>query len=78
MKSLSELAIGQTAKVVGYSAENGHAKRLKSLGLVPGTEVTVKRFAPLGDPLQIFLRGYSLGLRKSEVDCVRIEINADT
>ncbi|MCY3885633.1 MAG: FeoA family protein [Gammaproteobacteria bacterium] len=73
MKSLNELRPGQSATVVGYTSNSNHTRRLKSLGLVPGTTITVERFAPLGDPLQIIFRGYSLGVRSKEVACITVK-----
>lgn len=72
MKSLNELLPGQSATVVGYTSDASHTKKLKSMGLVPGTTITVERIAPLGDPLQIIFRGYSLGVRRNEVDCITV------
>ena len=76
MKLLNEMQSGQTATVVGYNDENRHCKRLKSLGLVPGTVITVQRLAPLGDPLQVVFRGYSLGLRRTEAGCITVRPHA--
>ena len=73
MKSLNELLPGQSATVVGYTSNESHTKRLKSMGLVPGTTITVERLAPLGDPLQIIFRGYSLGVRRNEVACITVK-----
>ncbi len=75
MKSLSELQIGETATVVDVQQNTSQAKQLESLGLVPGTVVTVRRCAPLGDPIQVNFRGYSLGMRRAEIDCVTVETN---
>lgn len=73
MKSLIDLRPGQSATVVCYTSNASHTKRLKSLGLVPGTKITVERHAPLGDPLKIVFRGYSLGVRRNEVDCIKVK-----
>lgn len=76
MKSLHELGSGQTATILGYTHDSEHTKRLRSLGLVPGTTITVQRVAPFGDPLQVTFRGYSLGLRRTEVDCITVRPHA--
>jgi len=64
--TLAQLRVGEEATVLGYEGEEDLHYRLKELGLVRGTEVFVKRFAPLGDPMEIVLRGYSLSIRKQD------------
>lgn len=64
--SLSDLSPGDSARVKGYSTESAYAAQLMRLGLIPGTELTVQRTAPLGDPMEIRFRGFSLVLRPSE------------
>lgn len=71
--TLSQLEVGDTARVVGYQSETDYSARLMSLGLIPGTELVVKRRAPLGDPVQIQFRGYSLVLRPSEAEHLLLE-----
>ena len=58
--------VGAHARVVGYAAPSDYCERLMRLGLIPGTEIILKRRAPLGDPVQIQFRGYSLVLRPAE------------
>lgn len=72
--SLRDLAVGDRATVVGYD-EGGRAyrKRLLAMGLTPGAEVTVSRYAPLGDPLEIRVRGFALSVRKDEAATVLVE-----
>lgn len=71
---LSELMVGETAVVTGYGADGkGYRKRLLAMGLTPGTTLTVHRLAPLGDPVEILVRGFSLSLRRHEADAVEIE-----
>ena len=70
---LSDLAIGQKAKVVGYAKGNkSYREKLLAMGLTKGTEFTVTRVAPLGDPVEISLRGFSLTLRKGEADAIEV------
>lgn len=64
--TLADIAIGGTATVVGVDAPRPLALRLMELGLVAGTTVLVRRRAPLGDPLELELRGYSLSIRRDE------------
>jgi ferrous iron transport protein A len=71
--SLSDLKPGDTARVTGYSANSGYTAQLMRLGLIPGTEITVQRIAPLGDPMEIRFRGFSLALRPSEADSLELD-----
>ena len=74
--SLDQLKVGERGVVEGYEGEEDLHYRLKELGLVRGTKVLVKRFAPLGDPMEIVLRGYSLSIRKQDAAkiLIRLEI----
>lgn len=72
-KTLSQLEVGDTARVVGYQAESDYSARLMRLGLIPGTELVLQRRAPLGDPIQIRFRGYSLALRPAEAGDLLLE-----
>lgn len=74
MTSLRELPVGDRARVLGF-AEGGAAYRRKllSLGLIPGTEFSITRVAPMGDPVEIRVRGFALSLRKAEADALRVE-----
>ena len=72
--SLQEMALGSTGRVVGYEkAYQGYRGKLLSMGLTPGTEFTVIRVAPLGDPVEINVRGFYLSLRKQEADALIVE-----
>jgi len=72
--TVKELAIGDRAKVLGFN-EGGKAYRRKllSMGLTPGTEICLERVAPMGDRVEIHVRGYSLSLRKHEADALSVE-----
>lgn len=61
-----ELRVGDTAQIAGYVATDPIVDRLKAFGLVQGTKIKVTRIAPLGDPFEVLVRGYKLGLRRSE------------
>jgi ferrous iron transport protein A len=63
---LDQLKAGERGVIQGYQGEEDLHYRLKELGLVTGTRILVKRFAPLGDPMEIVLRGYSLSIRKQD------------
>ena len=66
MRSLATLTIGSTTHVVDISGEDNTSLRLLEMGLTPGVEVTVVSTAPLGDPVELELRGYRLSIRRNE------------
>lgn len=71
---LRDVAIGSTLKVVGYEpTARDYKRKLLAMGLTPGTELLVKRHAPLGDPTEIEVRGFRLSLRKAEADALIVE-----
>jgi Fe2+ transport system protein FeoA len=70
--TLDQLHLGETASVVSVDAASALADRLEDLGFVPGTQVTVRRRAPLGDPRVYELRGSQLCLRRSEARAIRV------
>ena len=72
--NLSELAVGATAVVRDFPKSGAAFVRLREMGLLPGTRVTLVRTAPLGDPLEIKIRGYHLTLRKSQAAHVVVEL----
>lgn len=71
---LSELPVGTRATIRGFPGTGPAFLRLREMGVLPGTAVTLVRTAPLGDPLEIHVRGYSLTLRKSEAEHVMVEL----
>ncbi|MFA7415266.1 MAG: FeoA family protein [Rhizobium sp.] len=74
MTLLNELPVGAVARVTGYSDRNDPCRRrLLSMGLTPGAVVTVTRRAPLGDPMEVTLRGTALGLRREEARVITVE-----
>lgn len=73
-KYLRDLAVGSIGRVVGYEkAARGYRGKLLAMGLTPGTEFTVTRHAPLGDPVEILVRGFKLSLRKDEANALFVE-----
>ena len=70
--TLNELEIEKTAKIVRLNGDGAVKRRIMDMGLTKGTEVTVRKVAPLGDPIEITVRGYELSLRKDEA--VKIEV----
>ncbi|HPB74576.1 MAG TPA: ferrous iron transport protein A [Chromatiaceae bacterium] len=72
--TLKMLKVGERARVSGYAAGcPGYRHRLLTMGLTPGTEILVTRLAPLGDPVEVEVRGYSLSLRKNEAEVLRVQ-----
>lgn len=72
--SLKTLAVGDSGRIVGFDqAGKPYRKRLLAMGLTPGTEFKVMRFAPLGDPVELKLRGFALTLRRDEASMLLIE-----
>ena len=74
--TLGQLRIGDRARVRGFVHAGGGAYRRKllSMGLTPGAELRVVRVAPMGDPIEISVRGFALSLRKGEADALDVEI----
>ena len=70
---LSELKVGEKGTVVAVNGEGAVRRRLFDMGITPGAEVYLRKKAPLGDPIEISLRGYELTLRKSEAANVDIQ-----
>ena len=73
MKTLKEVPIGETAKVVKLHGEGAVKRRIMDMGLTKGVEVYVRKVAPLGDPIEITVRGYELSLRKADAQMVEVE-----
>ncbi len=74
MLSLSKLKVGDQAKIIGYAKKDkALRKKLLAMGLLKGTKIKVIRTAPLGDPVEIELRGFQLSLRKEEAQALNVE-----
>ncbi len=71
--SLSQLALGQQAVLRAYPPAGAAFLRLREMGLLPGTRLTLVRTAPLGDPLEIEIRGYRLSLRRTEAEVLLVD-----
>jgi ferrous iron transport protein A len=72
--SLTDLPIGQDARVTAVVGNSGVTRRLMEMGVVPGVEVRVIKAAPFGDPIEVRLRGYSLAMRRTEADAIEVSI----
>jgi ferrous iron transport protein A len=69
-----DLKVGHKARIISLAGgDKVYRQRLISMGLIPGTEFTVSRMAPLGDPIEILVRGFALSLRKHEASILKIE-----
>ncbi|HOJ47476.1 MAG TPA: FeoA family protein [Bacillota bacterium] len=73
MKTLDQAKCGQTVKVVKVSGEGALKRRIMDMGITKGTTIFVRKVAPLGDPMEVRLRGYELSIRKKEAKNVLIE-----
>jgi len=70
--ALSQLSTGAAAELVSFPLNGSAFLRLREMGMLPGTSITLMRVAPLGDPIEIKVRGYNLTLRKSEADHIQV------
>lgn len=73
MKTLKDVKIGGTAKVIKVHGEGGIRRRIMDMGITKGVELYVRKVAPLGDPLEIYVRGYELSLRKADAEMIEVE-----
>ena len=73
MKTLREAKIGDTVTVVKLHGEGAVKRRIMDMGLTKGVEVYVRKVAPLGDPIEVTVRGYELSLRKADADMIEVE-----
>ena len=73
MNNLRNVPVGSTAKVVKIHGEGAVKRRIMDMGITKGVEVLVRKVAPLGDPIEITVRGYELSLRKADAESVEVE-----
>ena len=73
MKTLRDVRIGDTVKVVKLHGEGAVKRRIMDMGLTKGVDVSVRKVAPLGDPIEITVRGYELLLRKADAETIEVE-----
>ncbi|MBO5412427.1 MAG: ferrous iron transport protein A [Clostridia bacterium] len=74
-KLLSDMVIGESGKVVKVNGEGAIRRRLFDMGVTPSADVYFRKKAPLGDPIEIRIRGYELTLRKAEASCVEVVLD---
>ena len=73
-KNLDQFTVGESGVVLSVAGEGKIKRRLFDMGITPGADVYMRKKAPLGDPIEVTLRGYELTLRKTEVACVVMEV----
>lgn len=73
MKTLKQATVGETVKVVKLHGDGAIKRRIMDMGLTKGVEVYVRKVAPLGDPVEVTVRGYELSLRKADAEMVEVE-----
>ena len=73
MKTLREVPVGSTAKVVKLHGEGAVKRRIMDMGITRGTQVFVRKVAPLGDPIEVTVRNYELSIRKADAEMIEVE-----
>ncbi len=73
MRTLKEVKVGETVKVTKLNGEGAVKRRIMDMGITKGVEIYVRKVAPLGDPVEVTVRGYELSLRKADAEMVVIE-----
>ena len=73
MKTLREVKVGETVKVVKLHGEGAVKRRIMDMGITKGVEVYVRKLAPLGDPIEVNVRDYELSLRKADAESIEVE-----
>ena len=73
MKTLKQVKVGETVRVVKLHGEGAVKRRIMDMGLTRGVEVYVRKVAPLGDPVEVTVRGYELSLRKADTEMIEVE-----
>ena len=73
METLKDVNIGESARVVKLHGEGAVKRRIMDMGITRGSEVFVRKAAPLGDPMQVTVRGYELSLRKADTQMIEVE-----
>jgi len=73
MKNLREVRVGETARVVKLHGEGAVKRRIMDMGITKGVEVYVRKVAPLGDPVEVTVRGYELSIRKADAEMIEVQ-----
>ena len=73
MRTMKDVAVGETVKVTRVKGEGAVKRRFMDMGITKGTEIYVRKVAPLGDPVEVTIRGYELSIRKADAEMIQIE-----
>ena len=73
MKTLKDTKVGETVKVVKLTGEGAVKRRIMDMGITKGVDVHIRKVAPLGDPVEVTVRGYELSLRKADAEMIEVE-----
>lgn len=73
MKTLKEVKVGETVKVVKLNGEGAVKRRIMDMGITKGVELYLRKIAPLGDPMEVTVRGYELSIRKADAEMISVE-----
>ncbi len=73
MKTLRDVKVGKSAKVVKLHGEGAIKRRIMDMGITKGVEIKIRKVAPLGDPIELTVRGYELSLRKADAEMIEVE-----
>ena len=73
MKTLREAKVGDTVRVVKLHGEGAIKRRIMDMGLTKGVDVQIRKVAPLGDPIEVTVRGYELSIRKADADMIEVD-----
>lgn len=73
MKTLKDTKVGETVKVVKLTGEGAVKRRIMDMGITKGVDVHIRKVAPLGDPVEITVRGYELSIRKADAEMIEVE-----
>ena len=73
MKTLKQAKVGETVKVVKLTGQGAVKRRIMDMGITKGVEIYVRKVAPLGDPVEVTVRGYELSLRKADAEMISVE-----
>ncbi|HBA50908.1 MAG TPA: ferrous iron transport protein A [Lachnospiraceae bacterium] len=74
MKTLKESKVGDTVRVVKLHGEGAVKRRIMDMGLTKGVDVHIRKVAPLGDPIEVTVRGYELSIRKADAEMIEVEV----
>ena len=73
MRTLRDVKVGETVTVVKVAGQGPLRRRIMDMGIIRGTEIHVRKVAPLGDPVEVALRGYELSLRRADLEIIEVE-----